>query len=200
MQINFHPIRSSRQLTASANGDVLTVNGSTFDLSVLGLGFAALSIHPLVARAERTASGLVVDLALPHASDPPEAVLNAPSLSVDNGPIPVPSFFEETSEIAEDPDVWVPLEGQIVNTKAVVFPDLTPRQLWLAALQIGVTKAQVLELVAGLEDPLEAASLTIELTEATTFRRDHPAVASIAALLAIPAEQLDDLWIWAASV
>lgn len=82
----------------------------------------------------------------------------------------------------------------------VIMPALTPRQLWLAALQAGVTKADVLAAVELVEDPEEREYMRIELTEANTFSRHHPAVEKLALIMDMPASQIDTLWVWASTL
>lgn len=81
----------------------------------------------------------------------------------------------------------------------VAMPSLSPRQLWLVASRIGITKNQVLALVDDMEDQAAAADLRIEINEATSYHRIHSAVVELAELLEIPTGQFDDLWLWAAT-
>ncbi|MBB4007817.1 hypothetical protein [Allorhizobium taibaishanense] len=78
-----------------------------------------------------------------------------------------------------------------------VMPTLTPRQFWLAASRIDVSKTDVLALVDAMDDKQAAADLRIEVTESVSFERSNPAVDDIATLLGISGEQLDSLWLWA---
>lgn len=82
----------------------------------------------------------------------------------------------------------------------VVMPTLTPRQLWLAALQAGVTKAAVLAAVELVEDPEEREYMRIELNEATSYSRHHPAVEKLALIMNMPESQIDTLWVWASTL
>lgn len=78
------------------------------------------------------------------------------------------------------------------------MPTLTPRQFWLAASRIDITKDAVLALVDAMEDKQAASDMRIEITETVSFQRTNEAVDQLATLLAITPEQLDSLWIWAA--
>ncbi|MGD9476159.1 hypothetical protein [Shinella sp. G-2] len=98
-----------------------------------------------------------------------------------------------------DPSQIITAEQKAAEARAARLVPLSPRQLWLVASRIGITKVQVLALVDVMEDQEAASDLRIEITEATTFERGHPAMDDLAGLLAIPAEQFDDLWIWAAT-
>ncbi|SCW77021.1 hypothetical protein SAMN02927900_04752 [Rhizobium mongolense subsp. loessense] len=81
------------------------------------------------------------------------------------------------------------------------MPKLTSRQFWLAAASIGITKASVTATVDSLAlSDMDKEMMKIELTEATTFERLHIAVLDLAEALAIPPEQLDALWVWAAGL
>lgn len=82
----------------------------------------------------------------------------------------------------------------------LTFPELTPRQLWLAALTAGVTKEMVVAALDGITDTEEREWYRIELLEASTFKRAHPAISLLAGLIGIPETQLDTLWIWAATL
>lgn len=79
------------------------------------------------------------------------------------------------------------------------MPPISPRQLWLVAARIGITKDQVIAMVDAMEDQVAAADLRIEINEATTYHRNHASVVELSELLEIPAEQFDDLWLWAAT-
>lgn len=96
-----------------------------------------------------------------------------------------------------DPAIIITAEANAAAARAALFVPLSPRQLWLAAARIGVSKDQVLGLVDAMADQEAAADLRIEITEATSYERNHPAMDDLAGLLAIPVQQFDDLWIWA---
>jgi len=80
------------------------------------------------------------------------------------------------------------------------MPVLSARQFWMAAAGAGVTKDQVLATASVIEDPLERSMTTVEISEATSFDRLHPTVVAMSVNFNIPAEQLDDLWLWAAQL
>ena len=79
---------------------------------------------------------------------------------------------------------------------AVLAP-LTRRQLRLALLSIGVTAEDVEAHIADITDPVDRAAAMIEWEDATHYKRDHPLVADVAVSMALPAEQVDALWVWA---
>lgn len=83
----------------------------------------------------------------------------------------------------------------------VVLPELTPRQLWLAALTVGITKESVLEVVENTVTDLEEKEyIKIELNEANLYGRNHPAVEKLVQMMGMPKEQVDVLWVWASSL
>jgi len=101
--------------------------------------------------------------------------------------------------------------GAIWNGVEIVAPPepvlaLTARQFWLAALELGITEQGLLASIVDEEDPLyiadelERAAVAIDIAKATSFRRDYSLVDSMAAAFGLPAEQMDDLWAWAAQI
>lgn len=80
------------------------------------------------------------------------------------------------------------------------FPALTPRQLRLMMLQIGVSEQDVADHIAGIEDPEERAAAQIEWAWASVYRRDHPLVALLADAMEFNASELNDLWNYAAEL
>ncbi|WLR91023.1 hypothetical protein [Shinella zoogloeoides] len=95
----------------------------------------------------------------------------------------------------------VPYVPPTVEEMRATFPLLTSRQFWLAAANIGVTKALVASTIEALDvSDVEKATLMVELMESTTFERLHYAVVDLANALNIPAQQLDDLWMWGSAL
>jgi hypothetical protein len=92
------------------------------------------------------------------------------------------------SPSAGDPDVY--------------YPNLSPRQLWLAALEVGITKAGLLAQIDTMEDEALKARLQIEITEPPLegYVRTSFAVETLRQMVDIPVEQFNQLWIWAASI
>ncbi len=86
------------------------------------------------------------------------------------------------------------------NAKDILRP-ISPRQLWLMARQVGITKAQVLATLepaeGDTEDVLEHKEvLYIELTEPPLagFLRDSPAAEDFRQYMGLSSEQFDDMW------
>jgi len=74
------------------------------------------------------------------------------------------------------------------------FPALSPRQLRLGLLSIGITEGDVEGLLAG--DP---AGL-VEWQYATQYNRTHPLIDALGVQLQITPEQIDALWTWASEL
>lgn len=82
---------------------------------------------------------------------------------------------------------WVAEE--IKKAKPVVPPELTPRQFRLAMLADGTSPSEITTLLQGNEAGL------IEWEYASTIKRDHPLVASLAAALGKTEEEIDAIFI-----
>ena len=87
-----------------------------------------------------------------------------------------------------------------------VFPPLTARQFWQAALAIGVKEEDLIADIANKDSPFYIAddekreSALINITKATSFTRDFPLLKKMAEVNKIPDAQLDTLWNWAATI
>jgi len=91
-------------------------------------------------------------------------------------------------------------------THAPVLPDLTARQFWQAALVLGITEDNLANALTNedsplyIEDETNQAETLIDIRKATSFRRNHPLIDEIATAHAIPPEQMNSLWRWAATI
>lgn len=78
MHITLSPQRRDDTLEVSKQGDILTINGSAIDLSVIPEGAtlpaSAVSSEYLMGNIERIAGVLHLTLLLPHGPDPSQAV------------------------------------------------------------------------------------------------------------------------------
>lgn len=99
-------------------------------------------------------------------------------------------------------DEWEALGNVIPPYVAPVAPigSLTKRQARLGLLSIGITTEDVEAHIASITDPMDRAAALIEWQDATTYDRNHPLVADLAAAFALPPEQVDDLWAWASHI
>lgn len=87
-----------------------------------------------------------------------------------------------------------------------VFPPLSARQFWQAALAIGVKEEDLIADIANKDSPFYIAdyekreSALIDISKATSFSRDFPLLKTMAEVNKIPDEQLDTWWMWAATI
>ena len=97
-------------------------------------------------------------------------------------------------------------DGEKIVAPPPVFPPLTARQFWQAALVIGVREENLTTGIANkdspfyIEDEEERESVLIDITKATSFTRDFPLLKKMAEVNNIPDTQLDTLWNWAATI
>ena len=97
-------------------------------------------------------------------------------------------------------------DGEKIVAAPPVFPPLTARQFWQAALVIGVREENLTTGIANKDsafyigDEEERESVLIDITKATSFTRDFPLLKKMAEVNKIPDAQLDTLWNWAANI
>lgn len=102
MKITLTPMRRPVPLTLSRAGDVLSVNGTGFDLSGIPEGATlprdAVAGDWLASDIERVGGQLRLTVILPHAADaPPETRFPAPIEVTADGPIALPPYSAEES-------------------------------------------------------------------------------------------------------
>ena len=97
-------------------------------------------------------------------------------------------------------------DGEKIVAAPPVFPPLTARQFWQAALAIGVKEEDLIADIANKDSPFyiadeeERESVLIDIKKATSFTRDFPLLKKMAEVNKIPDAQLDTLWNWAANI
>ena len=108
MIIYFSPVRDDESMTASVAGEVLTVNGQSFDFTLLPEGATlpagAIDSEYFVGPVERINGELHLTLRLPHGANPPQHVAFPEPIHVtDDGPVALPfdAPQEEVMEVAE---------------------------------------------------------------------------------------------------
>jgi hypothetical protein len=69
---------------------------------------------------------------------------------------------------------------------------------WLAAAEIGVTKAGIRAHIDAMPDGVEKFQALAYLEEAQVYRRNDPLLIQMAAVEGITEPELDALWTWAA--
>ena len=95
MHISFSPMRRDDTLEVSKTGDVLTINGATYDFSPLPDGGMlpreAVDCEWLASDVERIDGEIHLTLILPHGPNPPpEAAFPDPITVSTDGPITLP--------------------------------------------------------------------------------------------------------------
>ena len=97
MQFNLSPQRRDDRLSLARHGDILTINGETFDFGPVQEGAvlpaAAVQSDWFAGDITRQGSELVFHLFLPHGVRAPHETLFPEVLTVSgNGPIPLPAY------------------------------------------------------------------------------------------------------------
>lgn len=95
MIINLSPVLVDAKIEASVEGDVLTINGETFDFEKLKAGqilpLGAIDSEHFAGPVVRHDTGLLeVTLRLPNAADSSENLRFPEVLRVESGPVPFP--------------------------------------------------------------------------------------------------------------
>lgn len=108
MNISFSPQRRNDAMTIEKAGDVLIVNGTTFDFSVIPEGAtlpaSAVACDFFAGDVQRIEGILHLTMILPHGPDPSADVANPADLSMPpDGPLAIP-FDLPTSEQSQEDD------------------------------------------------------------------------------------------------
>lgn len=77
-------------------------------------------------------------------------------------------------------------------------PPLSRLTFWLAAAEVGVTKAGIRAYIDAMPEGLEKFQALAYLEEAQVYRRNDPLLIQMAAVEGIAEPELDALWTWAA--
>lgn len=104
MHISFSPQRRHGALSLTKAGDIITINGEAFDLSVVLEGATlpqeAIDSNWFAGPVERIGGELHISLILPHGPTPSQSVAFPQPITVnEDGPIGVPS--DEPQEVGE---------------------------------------------------------------------------------------------------
>jgi hypothetical protein len=120
--------------------------------------------------------------------------------------VPQPDIWVGGGALAWNGEAWEIADQEAYDAAlaalqpAIAFPTISRRQLRLGLLSIGVTADDVEAEIATIADAQERAAALIEWQDASAYERDHPLIAQVADALGLPAEQVDDLWLWAAGI
>lgn len=107
MQIILFPQRRDVALTLARHGDILTINGETFDFGPVQEGAvlpaAAVQSDWIAGDITRQGGALILQMFLPHGTRAPQATLFPAPLSITgNGPITLPDYELPAEESPED--------------------------------------------------------------------------------------------------
>ncbi|AYD01747.1 hypothetical protein [Neorhizobium sp. NCHU2750] len=81
-----------------------------------------------------------------------------------------------------------------------MMPALSARQFWMAAANIDIDKDVIIDAIkAEMPDSVDRKMMIAEL-ESGSFERLNPTIIDVMQLMEIPAEQVDDLWVWATGI
>lgn len=102
MRLSFAPQRHDGALAVSKTGDMLTINGETFDFSSLPNGATipagTVPSEWIVGPVERIGGEVRLTLILPHGPSPSEAIAFPQPITVtSNGPVAIP--HEEPADV-----------------------------------------------------------------------------------------------------
>ncbi len=110
-------------------------------------------------------------------AEPPEGSIEVPS---------TPEHGDQLWDLVNN--VWLPLPADV--SRAAMTP-VSARQLRLTLLSLGITETNMDQLL--INDPAGM----IEWKYASYYKRTHPLVDGLGAILSITPEQIDSLWAWA---
>lgn len=107
-EINWCPVRRNAELTLSAQGDALTINGEVFDFTPLPDGDTLLrdgvACEWLASDVERIGDVINLTLILPHGANAPQETKFPQPVTVSaDGPVPVPLHNLAEEEAEEEP-------------------------------------------------------------------------------------------------
>ncbi|TAA54809.1 hypothetical protein [Shinella sp. JR1-6] len=141
------------------------------------------------------------------ASIPPEITLSTGFIRTD------PSTFTETEiadagyVVAPAPPAYDPATQQlgwdgsawsVTALPPAPFPTLKRKELRSALVSIDIFAADVTAKISEIADPTAREFALIDWEDTQDYERDHPLVDTLAVGFALPSEQVDALWRWAA--
>ena len=118
---------------------------------------------------------------------------------------PIPFSTQDGADTAHGQEIWdkaiagdygpIPAyAAPSIENVRLAMPRLTPRQIRLGMLSVGITESQVDAALAN-----DAYGL-IEWKYATEFSRTHPLIDALGTTFQLTPEQIDSLWIWSADI
>lgn len=217
-KIAFTPVRSGDQLSLSIVGDVLQINGKSFDFSDLPEGsflpVAAVACDAIASDVFRRSGAVCMTLVLPHGQDAPEAVrFPVPIEAMQDGPVVGPGLAEPVDEVETGQIDW----SLMVNAQAA---DLAARVQWretaavskldlvlalsragligvnsAVAAAAGAIPSEFEPVIAAMPEP-PRAEVRIRWAGAQEIPRISPMILAVQAALSWPDNQVDALFGW----
>lgn len=90
-------------------------------------------------------------------------------------------------------------ESSEVITVTTILADISPRQIRLALLSLGLTESLVDTAINNFDSPAKEQAM-IAWKYSTSFQRTVPTVEAIGSVLGLSSEQLDSLWVLGAGL
>lgn len=108
-------------------------------------------------------------------------------------------FTEVTLEAFDAYKASIDMTAYEAEVRKSNIQSVTPRQIRLALLQMGISMSTIDSALNSLSEPTRSQAI-VEWDHASYFERTWPLVGSVAAILGWTDSQLDDLWILAATL
>lgn len=171
--------RRDDSLSVVRTGDILTLNGESFDFSLIGEGGtlpkSAIVSEWFAGDAERVAGELIVHLRLPNPWNySPEQAFPAPLTNVPNGPVmfPQPLPTDPPAESPEPPPAHhEPLVGEIdwslLVTAEMKAATLTAAQLAEAKAGLAAKNTKAVLQITRIQDRVDTLGYGIDVGEAS---------------------------------
>lgn len=191
MILNLSPVRCDESISVVRDGEVLIINGVSFDFSRLADGstlpLEAIGSDFVVAPVERTADGVVISLMLPHAADASEAVrFPGPIYNPANGPVPLPGM--EAGSVMPPLSAGV-IDWSIVITKAMKEQKASDQHLAWVIAQIAAYRGTADAAIAPLQDAVDLEDATdAELVMLKEWKRYRVALSRLPDQVGYPSE------------
>lgn len=104
-----------------------------------------------------------------------------------------PEYDPATEQLGWDGSAW-----SVTSLPPAPFPTLKRKELRSALVSIDIFAADVTAKISEIADPTAREYALIDWEDTQDYERDHPLVDTLAVGFALPSEQVDALWLWAA--
>lgn len=136
------------------------------------------------------------DLYSPHTGE--HIKTNSPADWMKRAGLPAPEYDAKTQGCFWRGEAWEVVD---VTPSRIVPPSCTPAQGLVALFAVKqITEDDLLAAIAQIPDPVQQYTARVGLQRATSWERESQTMQSMAALLSLTDEDLDDLFEYAAGV